>query len=97
MVGDITCKGTSAPGLELSLSTGLLSKTFSSSSVGSLMVTGDGLGLFPMTLVLITGQGSGARVAFFSFLRLRGTGGDSSSSPLEVSTVNIGRFLGAGS
>ena len=81
----ITLGGTSAPGLELSLSLGLFSLTTISYSVGSLMMTGGGLDLVAIALTLVFGRGSGIRVGFFNLCLLRGTGGDSSSSSLEIS------------
>ena len=94
-IKEITCKGASAPGLELSLSTGLLRRTFSSSSVGSSIITGGGLGFLPATFILIV-RASGRGTSFFSFRLLRGAGGESSSSSLPDSTVSAGRFLGEG-
>ena len=94
-VKEITCRGASAPGMELSLSTGLLRRTFSSSSVGSSIITGGGLGFLPTTFILIV-RVSGEGTSFFSFLLFRGAGGESSSSSLPDSTVRAGRFLGEG-
>ena len=80
----------------MSLSTGLLSKTFSSSSVGSSIITGGGLGFLLATFILIVDRVSGEGTSFFSFRLFRGAGGESSSSSLPDSTVSAGRFLGEG-
>ena len=85
MVEVVTRGGTSAPGLELSLSLGLFSLAAISRSVGSLMMTGGGLDLVAITLILVFGRGSERGAGFFNFCLLRGTGGDSSSSSLEIS------------
>ena len=79
-----TLGGTSAPGLELSLSQGLSSLAAISCFVGSLMMTGGGLDLLAITLTLVFGRGSGIRVGFFNLCLLRATEGDSSSSSLEI-------------
>ena len=85
MVEVVTRGGTSAPGLELSLSLGLFSLAAISCSVGSLMMTGGGLDPITLTLTLVFGRGSGIGAGFFNLCLLRGTRGDSSSSSLEIS------------
>ena len=73
MVEVVTQGGTSAPGLELSLSLGLFILAAISRSVGSLMMTGGGLDLVSITLVLVFGRGSERGTGFFNFFLLRGT------------------------
>ena len=85
MVEVVTRGGTSAPRLELSLSLGLFSLSAISHSIGSLMMTRGGLELVAITLVLVFGRGSERGVGLFNFCLLRRTGGDSSSSSLEIS------------
>ena len=81
------------------LSTGLVRRAFSSSSVGSSMITAGGLGFLTATFILTvrpSGAGAGTEASFVNFRLFKGVGGESLSSSLPDSTTNAALFLGEG-